>query len=160
MNTEPTNTSDNAATPEEDVVIAAAVEETVEVEVVATPKSNEKPAAEPAAPAPAPAPARNAAVATAVVGNGPKDAVLLSKCVFKNPATRKSLTVHHLQRRLIDLGFRDAAADKDGWYGDHTLRAVKAFQSANKLEGEGIVDAATLIAIFAGDPNVEVDTEN
>lgn len=116
---------------------------------------NDKPAPAPA-PVPAPAPQAKAPVADAVVGGGARDEVLLSRCVFKNPATRKSLTIHHLQRRLASLGYNDAAADKDGWYGDHTARAVRAFQDDNKLKGDGIVDAKTFLTIFKGDPNVDV----
>jgi hypothetical protein len=96
------------------------------------------------------------AVATHVVGNGDKDEVYLKQCVYKNMYARKSLTVHHLQRRLAELGYSDAAADRDGWYGDLTKEAVKAFQGDNKLEGAGIIDATTFERIFAGDPNVKV----
>ena len=69
---------------------------------------------------------------------------------------RKSLTVHHLQRRLAELGYGDAAADRDGWYGDLTKAAVESFQGDNKLEATGIIDADTFKRIFAGDPNVLV----
>jgi peptidoglycan hydrolase-like protein with peptidoglycan-binding domain len=92
----------------------------------------------------------------AVVGGGETDEVLLSRCVYKNRVTRKSLTVHHLQRRLVELGFADAGTDKDGWYADHTLRAVKAFQEKNGLPATGVVDADMFRAVFKGDPNVTV----
>ena len=96
------------------------------------------------------------AVATHVVGSGDKDEVYLKQCVYKNMYARKSLTVHHLQRRLAELGYGDAAADRDGWYGDLTKESVKAFQGDNKLEATGITDADTFKRIFAGDPNVKV----
>ena len=96
------------------------------------------------------------AVATHVVGSGDKDEVYLKQCVYKNMYARKSLTVHHLQRRLAELGYGDAAADRDGWYGDLTMESVKAFQGDNKLEATGITDADTFKRIFAGDPNVKV----
>lgn len=69
---------------------------------------------------------------------------------------RKSLTVHHLQRRLTELGYGEASSDKDGWYGDLTMEAVKAFQGDNRLEATGVMDADTLRRIFKGDPNVKV----
>lgn len=94
--------------------------------------------------------------ATHVVGNGDKDEVYLKQCVYKNAYARKSLTVHHLQRRLAELGYSDAAADRDGWYGDLTKESVKAFQGDNKLDGTGVMDATTFERIFAGDPNVKV----
>lgn len=130
----------------EDVVPAAAtpVETKVEVEVEA-----EKPK-----PKPAPAPA---AVATHVVSGADKDEVHLKQCVYKNPYARKSLTIHHLQRRLAELGYDEAAADRDGWYGDLTKAAVAAYQKDNKLDGNGVMNAKTFEAVFAGDPNVRVN---
>lgn len=101
--------------------------------------------------APVPA-ARGAAVTKEGI-----DPVLLSVCIYKNPAARKSLSVHHLQRRLNELGYHDAYGDKDGWYGDLTRAAVAAYQKDNGLvvDGrEGLMDEVTLKKIFAGDPNV------
>jgi peptidoglycan hydrolase-like protein with peptidoglycan-binding domain len=92
----------------------------------------------------------------AVVSNGVTDEVKLSACVYRNQYARKSLTVHHLQRRLGELGYAVALSDRDGWYGDPTRIAVLNFQEKNGIEGDGIVDAATFSAIFAGDPNVTV----
>lgn len=109
------------------------------------------------APAPAPEPAKPA-VSAAVTKAG-VDAVHLSACVYKNMRARKSLTVHHLQRRLYELGYKEAYADKDGWYGDLTKSAVASFQKDKGIAGNvdpGIADLATLQAIFAGDPNVYV----
>ena len=101
--------------------------------------------------------AKPAAVATHVVSGADKDEVYLKQCVFKNPYARKSLTIHHLQRRLAELGYDDAAADRDGWYGDLTKAAVEAYQKDNKLDGSGTMNAKTFEAIFAGDPNVRVN---
>lgn len=122
----------------------------------------EEPTPEPE-PEPAPAPKAKPvpvvveeAAATHVVGSGDKDEVYLKQCVYKNMYARKSLTVHHLQRRLAELGYGDAAADRDGWYGDLTKAAVESFQGDNKLEATGIIDADTFKCIFAGDPNVLV----
>ena len=94
--------------------------------------------------------------ATHVVGLGDKDEVLLAQCVYKNMYTRKSLTVHHLQRRLAELGYGDASADLDGWYGDLTKESVRQYQGDNKLEATGVMDADTFKRIFKGDPNVKV----
>jgi peptidoglycan hydrolase-like protein with peptidoglycan-binding domain len=105
------------------------------------------------APVPAPVPSAGGA---AVTKEG-IDPVLLSVCIYKNPAARKSLTIHHLQRRLNELGYHDAYGDKDGWYGDLTRAAVAAYQKDNGLvvDGrEGLMDEATLKKIFAGDSNV------
>jgi peptidoglycan hydrolase-like protein with peptidoglycan-binding domain len=92
----------------------------------------------------------------AVVSNGVTDEVKLSACIYRNQYARKSLTVHHLQRRLGELGYAIALNDRDGWYGDPTRIAVQSFQEDKGIEGDGIVDAATFSAIFAGDPNVTV----
>ena len=88
-----------------------------------------------------------------VVSGADKDEVLLSACVYKNMYARKSLSVHHLQRRLAVLGYHNADADKDGWYGDLTRDAVAAFQADKSINGDGQMNAATLEAIFAGDPH-------
>jgi hypothetical protein len=90
-----------------------------------------------------------------VSGNG-IDEVLLANCIYKNVYARKSLSVHHLQRRLIELGFKDADADKDGWLGDETVAAIKNFQASKGLDVTGSVDAITLTKIFEGDHNVQV----
>lgn len=101
----------------------------------------------------------NNAVATHVVSGKDKDDVFLKQAVFKNPRARKSLTIHHLQRRLAELGYGDAAADRDGWYGDLTKLAVEAWQKDNKVEPTGLMNAKTFEGIFAGDPNVRVVVE-
>ena len=147
MNTESTNTP----TPDDADVYNADVVETVPAEVTEEVVEVEVVSAEPAEPKKVSQPS-----ASAVVGTGDRDDVLLSRCEFKSKVTRKSLSVHHLQRRLAELGYRDAATDKDGWYGDLTRRAVGLFQTDRKLDGDGIVDAATLTAIFDGDSNVNV----
>jgi len=104
----------------------------------------EKPAAKPAVPA------------RHVVTAADADPVRLSACVYQNKFNKKSLTVHHLQRRLVELGYTDAVGDKDGYYGELTHKAVADFQKANRHEATGLMDAKTFAAIFNGDPNVEV----
>jgi hypothetical protein len=92
----------------------------------------------------------------AVVGNDSVDDVRLSACVYKNINSQKSLTVHHLQRRLLELGFVEAGLDKDGYFGAATKAAIRNFQSSKKLDVTGDVDAVTFKAVFKGDPNVRV----
>jgi len=94
--------------------------------------------------------------ATQAVSGNNVDEVLLANCIYKNVYARKSLSVHHLQRRLIELGFKDADADKDGWLGDETVAAIKKFQASKGLDANGSVDATTLTKIFEGDHNVKV----
>lgn len=50
----------------------------------------------------------------------------------------------------------DAYLDKDGYYGDLTKGAVSGFQQKVGLPDTGIVDAATLKAVFENDNNVLV----
>lgn len=92
----------------------------------------------------------------AVVSNNVVDDVVLSSIVFKNIYARKSLSVHHMQRRLAELGYDIALHDKDGFYGDRTREALATFQVDKQILGDGNVDAATLTALFEGDPNVRL----
>jgi hypothetical protein len=92
----------------------------------------------------------------AVVGFGVFDEVFLDKCVYKNVHNRKSLTVHHLQRRLYELGYIIALKDKDGYYGDLTRSAVAHFQTDRNLAGDGLMTAESFQLIFANDYNVKV----
>lgn len=94
------------------------------------------------------------AAGPAVVSNNTVDYVRLSAIVFKNIHARKSLSVHHLQRRLNELGYTEAFDDKDGYYGDKTREAVGRFQGDNNLPGGGLVDQGTIDLLFRGDPNV------
>lgn len=150
---------------EETKEAAEAVAEAVEAEAVEHAAMDAEVAPEPAKKTkPASAPAQASAATAepyAVVGKGPRDVVHADRCVYKNPATRKSLTVHHLQRRLTELGYSEAAADKDGWYGDLTKSAVAAWQKATGRAVTGLIaDAFELAALFEGDPNVEVALPN
>ena len=91
-----------------------------------------------------------------VVGNGDADDVYLAKCVYKNIYERKSLTIHHLQRRLEELGYKDVIGDRDGWLGELTMISVEKFQQDKGLAATGKVDADTFRKIFEGDTNVNV----
>lgn len=130
-----------AVKPEADT--AAAVEESVAAPVTSHVQTKKR-GTVPAAP-------------NAVVGTGDTDPVYLSKCIYNNMYARKSLTVHHLQRRLTELGYTVADADKDGWYGDLTKEAVAQAQKDLGIEDTGIIDAGTFAAIFDGDHNVTVN---
>lgn len=143
----------NEETPivEETPVVAEVAAEVVEVvEPVAVVAEEPKPEPEPKKKH-----AVKSGVGIVVSGND-FDEVRLDMCVYKNPASRKSLSVHHLQRRLFELGYREAGTDKDGWYGDSTKLAVEAFQAANNLAVTGAVDAGMLEMIFADEPFINV----
>jgi len=133
--------------------LAVTVEEVPVVAVeeptpVAEPEPQPEPEPAPVEP-PAPMPAANAAV------TGDVDEVLLSKCVYENKFERKSLTIHHLQRRLEELGYKDVIGDRDGWLGELTMMSVNQFQKDRGMEvTDKSVDTDTFLAIFAGDPNV------
>lgn len=91
----------------------------------------------------------------AVVSAAEKDSVSFDKIIFKNMVHRKSLSVHHMQRRLAEWGYPEANLDKDGYFGDSTLEAIHKFQNDHGLVvGELTFD--TLSAIFEGDTNVIV----
>ena len=92
----------------------------------------------------------------AVVSNDRVDAVHASKIVAHNKAQKKSLSVHHLQRRLNEWGFTSAYLDKDGYCGDHTISAISAFQTHVGLPVTGAPDFTTLERIFEGDTNVKL----
>jgi hypothetical protein len=92
----------------------------------------------------------------AVVGNGVVDTVKLSAIIYKNLQAKKSLSVHHLQRRLNELNYVEAYQDRDGWFGDRTKTALARFQADNKVGADGVPDLKTLNKLFAGDPNVEI----
>ena len=142
---------EEVAAPEE-VAVTVEVEEPIVVVEEPTPAPVEpEPTPEPAPveePQPRPA-ASNAAV------TGSSDDVHLSKCVYENKFERKSLTIHHLQRRLEELGYKDVVGDRDGWLGELTMMSVNQFQKDKGLDvTDKVVDEITFISIFAGDQNV------
>lgn len=129
---------ENTPVEEPTEVDTVTVEDTVEPEVV---KPKDKPK-EKAAP-----------VAEEVVSTDP---VYLSRCIYMNRYERNSLSVRHVQRRLTDLGYRDADADPKGWYKENTRAAVEKFQADSDLNATGLIDAVTLEALFEGDKAVTV----
>lgn len=91
----------------------------------------------------------------AVVGTGDTDPVTYARVALETRGrSRKSLTVHHLQRRLAWLGYSEAASDLDGQYGTLTIRAVEAWQADNGHDATGDLTFEQFLAIFEGDPNV------
>ena len=146
--------------PTDDIEIDAPVE-VVEEEVLAPVVEPEQVIVEEPTPEPTPEPVvveqpkASRQVSHAVSGEDVDD-VILANCVYKNVYARKSLTVHHLQRRLIELGYKDADADKDGWLGDETVASIKDFQADKGMDVTGSVDADTFIKIFEGDVHVRV----
>lgn len=95
--------------------------------------------------------------ATAAVVSGKEvDDVALSALVYKNNLSKKSLSVHHLQRRLNELGFTTAFLDKDGWLGDGTKIAIEDFRKSKGIVASGLIDAETLKVLFEGDAGVNL----
>lgn len=139
----------------EEVAVAVEVEAPVAVVEEPTPAPVEpEPMPEPI---PVEVPAPQPVVAHAAV-TGNSDEVYLSKCVYENKYERKSLTVHHLQRRLEELGYKDVVGDRDGWLGELTMMSVNKFQTDKGLEvTDKSIDSNTFSMIFAGDPNVNVN---
>jgi hypothetical protein len=129
------------AEAEADVVVVAddtEVPEKVEAPVTPAAKKSSAPASEYAV----------------VSGNG-VDEVRLSSVVFENVHAKKSLSVHHIQRRLKEWGFMGGYLDRDGWYGTSTRDAIHEFQASQGLP-VGELDMATLVALFENDTNVRV----
>jgi hypothetical protein len=140
--------------PTDDIEVDAPVE-VVEEEVLAPVVEPEQVIAEEPTPEPEPVVVQQPQVSQAVSGEDVDD-VILANCIYKNVYARKSLTVHHLQRRLIELGYKDADADKDGWLGDETVASIKDFQADKGMDVTGSVDADTFTKIFEGDVHVRV----
>lgn len=92
----------------------------------------------------------------AVVSNDAVDTVHVSKVVVHNKAQKKSLSVHHVQRRLSEWGFAGAFLDRDGYCGDHTVSALTEFQKSLGLDETGKPDYVTLSRLFEGDTNVRL----
>lgn len=122
----------------------------LDVEDIPTPKS-----AAAAKAKPAPAPKVRKAPKDAVVGGGDTDPVIYSRVTPEGrKKTRKSLTVHHLQRRLAWLGHAQAASDMDGAYGALTASAVADWQREREYIVTGDLTHEQFLEVFADDPNV------
>ena len=150
---------EEVAVPEEAIAPAHEVAGEVIPEAVAV----EEPTPAPVQPEPTPEPViveipqpQPVVVEAAVTGSS--DEVHLSKCVYENKFERKSLTIHHLQRRLEELGYKDVVGDRDGWLGELTMLSVNQFQKDRGLDvTDKSIDANTFTMIFSGDTNVNVN---
>ena len=96
----------------------------------------------------------------AVVGDGETDHVFYSKAkVPGRSENRKSLTVLHIQRRMMDEGFAEAASSPGGAYDVLTTRAVTQWQEARGDDATGVLTREQFDALFEGDPNVTVNQD-
>lgn len=96
----------------------------------------------------------------AVVGGGPTDPVQYSKARIPGPTEgRKSLTVLHLQRRLAEEGFSEAASAPGGRYEVLTQSAVSKYQESLGAEVTGVLTREQFADLFDGDPNVTVSID-
>lgn len=90
----------------------------------------------------------------AVVGAGETDLIKYSSA---RPSSQKRvLTVLHIQRRLMDLGFSEAASAPGGRYEALTESAVRKYQESLGEAATGLLTRDQFAALFEGDPNVEV----
>ena len=129
----------------------------VEAEVVAVPLEEEAELAAPEVYTEKPVEVASVPSTTyAVVSNDAVDTVVASKIVIHNKLQKKSLSVHHLQRRLREWGFNEAYLDRDGYCGDHTVSSIAAFQKSLGLPATGTPDFDTLCRLFEGDTNIRL----
>lgn len=94
----------------------------------------------------------------AVQGDGFTDEVRLSAVVYKNPASRRSLSVWHVQRRLNERGY-STNGEVTGYFGDGTREALRVLQRQFDLPGDGLPTAESLTTLFGYDPNVTLRTD-
>jgi len=93
----------------------------------------------------------------AVIGSGDTDPVLYSKArVPGRTQNQKSLTVLHIQRRLADEGFAEAASAPGGKYEELTTLAVQKYQESLGDEPTGLLTRAQFEELFRDDPNVTI----
>lgn len=106
-------------------------------------------------------PAKRKIAHNAVVSGGDTDPIVYSKARVPGPTEgRKSLTVLHIQRRLADEGFADAASAPGGRYEALTSRAVSLWQESRKEPATGVLTREQFEALFEGDPNVTVTIDS
>jgi peptidoglycan hydrolase-like protein with peptidoglycan-binding domain len=76
------------------------------------------------------------------------------------PGPRKRvLTVLHIQRRLAEEGFAEAASAPGGTYEALTSRAVVAYQRSRGETPTGVLTRKQFAELFRGDPNVTVSID-
>lgn len=119
-----------------------------------------KVAAESVEPKAKPKPKPKAREPYAVIGTGKTDPIVYSKAkVPGHGESRKSLTVLHLQRRLEEEGFSEAASAPGGRYETLTTRAVQAYQASIKADPTGVLTREQFAELFKDDPNVTVSID-
>lgn len=105
-------------------------------------------------------PAASKIARNAVVGAGDTDSVMYSKArAPKGNESRKSLTVLHIQRRLAEEGFSEAASAPGGRYEALTTNAVRAYQTSITAEPTGTLTREQFADLFEGDHNVTVEVD-
>ncbi len=92
-----------------------------------------------------------------ISANAEVDTVKVSAIKFKNLSARRSISVYHTQRRLKELGYAEAGADREGFYAEGTKVAMEKFQADKGLAVEGMPNLETLEKLFDGDVNVKVE---
>ncbi len=73
---------------------------------------------------------------------------------------RKSVTVLHIQRRLAEEGYAEAASAPGGRYEALTLAAVSKYQADRKEPVTGTLTRDQFAALFEGDPNVTATVDS
>ncbi len=63
------------------------------------------------------------------------------------PSGEQGENVYYMQQRLSELGY--LTEEYDGYYGNVTAEAVRAFQTANQLDSTGEADAVTLATLYS-----------
>ncbi|UVG35087.1 hydrolase [Microbacterium phage Cece] len=102
-------------------------------------------------------PAARVIAHNAVVGAGDTDTIHYSKARVPGPTEgRKSVTVLHIQRRLADEGFSEAASAPGGRYEALTTLAVSKYQESLGAEPTGVLTRAQFEELFRDDPNVSL----
>lgn len=94
----------------------------------------------------------------AAVGGSAVDPILYSRAVpTPKNGPRKSLTVYHIARRLYEHGHTEAWSESI--YGPLTRASVSAWQTSRDEEATGILTRDQFVALFKGDPNVDVQLD-
>lgn len=76
--------------------------------------------------------------------------VLLSKVVFESKFNRNSASVKAVQTRLLELGYANAGADRQGWISEGTASALAEFAAESGIEAHNIYTQDLLNALFEG----------
>ncbi len=88
----------------------------------------------------------------AVVGKGVQDPVHISKLGIDGG---KSLSVHHVQRRLAERGYGEVYRDRDGFWREGTEESFTAFRKDAGLPDDAEL-RRVLDELFDNDGNVEI----